>query len=146
MKKLFFLLTTVLAVAFAGDVFSTPGPHTVWAGDTLKKNTTLTDSDYVYMQDYDRVHVWVKSTNPADSTVYRLYYKTAFSLADVFAPTADSVADDVSTTLINVDDTLWHYRSVTVHEKLFLNLKATSHATTHGNRCRVWLKILLSKD
>ena len=146
MKKIFGIIAIFIVFAtldFAG-VIDTPGPHTFWNGDTLKKDSTKTAADFLYTSKYRTINIWVKATNPADSTKFRVYYRTAFNMADVLATPGDTTGTESDATLIQVSDTLWHYRSLKVAPQYnILYLKAL---TGHGNRCRVWLKVYLSPD
>jgi hypothetical protein len=143
-KILSLLIILMVGSIFAVTVYSTPGPHSLWSGDTLKTNTTLTSTGILYMANFAKLNVWVKSTAPLESSNYRIYYKSSSALADTFASPADTVGVVISTTIMRVSDTLWHYRSVDVTVP-YLKIYLTSSATLNGNRTRIWLKAFLAK-
>jgi len=144
MRKIFPILILFLGFAIAQDVLDTPGPHTFWSGDTLKKDSTKTSADYLYTTNYTKLHVWIKSTNPVDSTKYRLYYVTAFGLTDILAVPSDSAANESGNTIIQVNDTLWHYRAITIAPQY--NKLVLKSLTGQGNRCRTWVKVYMTKE
>jgi hypothetical protein len=133
----------LLALPLFAGVIDYPGPVDVWTGDTLKKNTTLTAANLFYCSQLRNMHIWIKTTNPVDSTKYRLYYKVKFNMNDVLATPSDSVGSESGNTLIRVSDTLWHYRSIKVAPQ-YIQLYLQSDASAHGNRARVWLKVYIS--
>lgn len=145
MKKFILLLSLIIIpVFFFAGVIDTEGPHTFFNGDTLKKDSTKVASNLLYCSQLRNLHIWVKTTNPVDSTKYRIYYKVKFALTDTLATPSDSAGAESGNTIIRVEDTLWHYRSIKVAPQYIqLFMKAL---TGHGNRARVWLKVYISDN
>ena len=125
----------------AQSVYDGPGPWALWSGDTLKKDSTKT-SVSLHTGHFAQFGIWLKSTNPADSTNYRVSFKGAFLASDVFAIASDTLGAESYATIMRVSDTLWHYCSVqppcATYTKIFLTA-----LPGHGNRCRVWFKTFL---
>jgi len=149
MKK---LLITLLILSFTIPLFAvtylkTSGPTTLWSGDTLKQNTTLTASPIFVVSTFSYLHAWVYTANVADSTSYRLWYRFALSPSDTFCVPNDTLGAGVSSTIIRIVDQSWHYIAIDLPDTKppYMQILATSHATAHGKRNRIWVKIFFSQ-
>jgi len=151
MKKLCLLFSLLVILAFSQTLTENAGPHTLWSGDTLSTSVTKTATPVFQTADYTYLHLWVKTTNPADSTKYRVYYKNALSPTDVFVFANDSTGTALSTTIIWIADTLWHYRAITLPtaKAPYMTIYATAGTGTggdgHGTRARIWTKVYFSE-
>jgi hypothetical protein len=148
MKKLFLvaLILTIVLPLSAVTYLKTTGPTTLWSGDTLKGNTTLTASPIFVVSPFAYLHAWVYTANAADSVSYRLWYRFALSPSDTFCVPNDTLGDGVSSTIIRIDDRSWHYIAIDLPDTKppYMQILATSHATAHGNRARIWIKVYFS--
>ena len=143
--NLFMIILVMMSFSFSQEIFDTPGPHTLWDGDTLRTDSILTASDFLYTKDFNRVHVWIKTTNPVDSTGYRAYYYIGFTQSDVFAVPVDTSGAESGNAIVNISDTLWYYNSFTT-TALYTQIRLSGNGADHGNRACVWLKVFLSED
>lgn len=146
MKNLLLFLIGAFFIAgfISAGVIKTPGPHTIFDGDTLRTDSTFTDSNFLYTKDLNTVHVWIKTTNPADSTKYRVYYYQGFTQEDIFAVPVDTSGTASGNAITHVADTLWYYTSFETTAP-YTQIKVTADGTDHGNRARVWLDVFLTE-
>lgn len=140
MKKIVILAAMLVAVSFGQTVLKSPGPHWLWQSDTLKSSTTRTSS-VIHTGYFTDLGIWLKSTNPADSTKYRILFKCAQSLTDTFAIQCDTVGA-AGGTIVRISDTLWHYISLKEICAKYTKIYAQA-LTDHGNRCRIWVRVFL---
>jgi hypothetical protein len=148
MKKIFIslFLIAITTVCFGMTYLRTAGPHTLYAGDTLKKSTTLTYSSVFIPSNFQYVHVYLRTTNPADSVSYQVYYRVALSPSDSFVVPGDSVGNEISSTIITVTDTLRHYYVMKLPDANLSYLQIlTASDAGQGNRARIWLKLYFSQ-
>lgn len=140
MKKLIIFIFILFGIGFAQLIGE--GPHTLWNGDTLRTDSLKRSQYFTIGKDYVYAGIWLKTTNPVDSTHFRVYFKMANSFADSFATPSDTLGAEIDNTIFRISDTLWHCRSIRFNSlkygKIFL--QAT---TGHGNRARVWTKLEL---
>jgi len=149
MKKIFIslLLITITTMCFGTIYLRTAGPHTLYAGDTLKKSTTLTSSAVFIPSCFNYLHVYLRTTNPAaDSVSYQMYYRLALSPSDSFVVPGDSVGTDISSTIITITDTLRHYYVMKLPDAMPPNMQILfASDSNQGNRTRIWTKIFFSQ-
>lgn len=149
MLKIYAFLTIFLvAMLSAQTVITTPGPHSIWTGDTLKKDSLKTASKIIYTSGFSSVLVRTKTTNPADSTNYRIYYKTGFALTDSFGIPCDSAGASISNTITRIVDdssSTWDEKSITLPKAPYVKLYIKADGTKHGNRARIWTYLYLVK-
>lgn len=146
MKRLFLLAVLLVAViGFSQEVHDGPGPYWLWEGDTLKQGVTKI-SVPLHTGHYPYPGIWIKTTNPVDSTEYRIFFKGAFSLTDTFAAPSDTLGNEYGSTIMRISDTLWHYCSVFPACAPFTKIYVEADGTDHGNRARIWIKVFLWRD
>lgn len=142
MKKLLLMVMLLItALGFSQDVLDSSGPHWLWEGDTLKGGITKVGA-ILYTGHWPYPGIWIKTTNPVDSTKFRVYFKGAFELTDTFAIASDSLGNDAGT-IIRVSDTLWHYCSIQPALAPYTKIYVEADGTDHGNRARIWIKVFL---
>lgn len=139
MKWIFWILALGFMIAPAQNVINAPGPYSHWQGDTLKKGATLT-SKACPTGRFPYSGVWIKTTNPADSNKYRISFKCAMGLDDVYATPSDSLGAEYGNTVMRITDTLWHVASIYSPCADYMKLYVTADGTAHGNRARIWIK------
>lgn len=148
MKKILLLVSLLVVFGSGQYLYSVSGSYDLWSGDTLRGDSTKIADQTLLVSNFNYLHLWAKTTNPADSTNYRIYTKFALSPSDTFCVINDTTGTAVSTTILQLSDTLWHYRVIPLNDatgrgpymKVFM-----SALTDHGNRACVWAKIFLSK-
>jgi len=143
MRKLLLPLLLLVTLTFAVTVLTTPGPHTIWSCDTLKKSTTHSSAYVLYTANFTGFASWFKTVNRLDSTFYRVSYKVAAALSDTFAAPNDSLGAEYGNTIIRLHDTLWHY-NVTDISAPYIKIFLTS-ITGNNDSTRIWLKAFLIK-
>lgn len=135
-------LALIATMVFGQTVYDSPGPHTLWDGDSLQQADTLI-SNPLHTGHFPYLGVWIKTTNPADSTQYRIFFRGAFAKTDTFAISSDTAGAEVGSTIMRIADTLWHYCSVILPVATYTKIYLIADDTDHGNRACVWLKIFL---
>ena len=139
-------LFAIVSLSFGTTYLRTAGPHTLYAGDTLKKLTTLTYSTVFIPANFQYVHVYLRTTNPADSVAYVIFYRVALSPSDSFVIPGDSIGTDLSSTIITVTDTLRHYYVMKLPDAMPSYMQVlTASDGGQGNRARIWLKLYFSQ-
>ena len=148
MKKIFITLfiLAITTMCFGTTYLRTAGPHTLYAGDTLKKSTTLTYSTVFLPANFQYLHVYLRTTNPVDSVSYRVFYRFALSPSDSFVVPGDSIGSNISSTIITVTDTLRHYYLLMLPDAMPPYMQIlTASDTLNGNRARIWIKLYFSQ-
>lgn len=152
MKKilitLFILSGLIIPQLYSQSYLKSAGPYILFAGDTLATGKTLTYANTFIIPSFQYLHAWIKSTNPAESTKYRIFYKFALSPTDAFSVPNDTNGAEISSTIMNIGDTLHHYIGMELPDAIppYMKVYVTSDGSDHGNRCRVWLKLYFTKD
>ncbi|MGB3341339.1 MAG: hypothetical protein WBB37_07655 [bacterium] len=145
MKKLIFMvILLVTALCFGQEVFDSPGPHWLWEDELLEAGVTKVSTP-LYTGHWPYAGLWIKTTNPADSTKYRVSFKGAYELTDTFAIASDSSGNDVGT-IIRISDTLWHYCSIKSALAPYTKIYIEADALEHGNRANISIKAFLWRN
>lgn len=142
MKRMIFLVLVLTVLGVAETVIDAPGVTMLWNGDTLKKNTTLV-SGTIWIGHWPYPGITVKTSNPADSTNYRVYFLTKNALSDSFFMPSDTLGNEAGNTIFRLSDTLAHSSTIFPVANRYLCVVIKSSATLHGNRARLWVKLFL---
>lgn len=142
MKKLLILTMMIITIAFSQNVIDAPVPTWLWQGDTLKGGESLI-SKPLHTGHFPYFGIYIKTTNPVDSTKYRISFKGAYFKTDTFAISSDTLGVEKNSTIMRISDTLWHYCSVQVPCARYTKIYIDADATDHGDRVCIYIKIFL---
>lgn len=144
MKRLLFIIAimAMVTMGFSQEVLDGPGPYWLWEGDTLKGGESFSSAP-THTGHWAYMGLWIKTTNPVDSTKYRVYFKGTLDTADIFAIPSDTLGNENGNTIMRISDTLWHYCSIKMPCAMYTKIYIDADNTDHGDRARVWSKIFL---
>lgn len=131
---IFIGLVIFFALSNAGESYF--GKHELLDNDTLGTDSTWY-SDWIDIQTYPYVGIGIQTSNPADSTVYDIFYVVAFDTTDTFFVSIDSVSN-ITNLIFSTSDSASTYmaRTVTPPVSGWIKIKVVTDATDHGERCK----------
>lgn len=143
MKKLL-ILAIITGAMFAAD-HNYFGPKT-WLADTVIHSDSIWSTDLIDVGQYPYCGIAIKTSNPEDSTDYKVYYKTAFDNTGSLYVAADTLGAADNTIFVITDSTsVWMERSILVPVSRYIKIFYDPQ-TDHGNQCKVWLRTFLWKQ